>query len=52
MKSGKSSCCLQRVIKPLTWLVIDFASTVVMETSLCNGTLDFVTIEYKEFLNF
>jgi hypothetical protein len=31
------------VIKSLTWPVIDFAPSVVMETSLCNETLDFVT---------
>jgi hypothetical protein len=32
-----------KAIKPLTWPVIDFASAILMETSLYNGTLDFVT---------
>jgi hypothetical protein len=34
-----------KAIKPVTWPVIDFAPSLVMETSLCNGTLDCMTKE-------
>jgi hypothetical protein len=34
--------------KTINLTVIDFASSVLMETSLRNGTLDYVTKECKE----